>query len=247
MKLKLAHITSHDQLETLDKKTKLKEFIGEFVYGGIDGAITTFAVVAGSAGASLSPGIVLILGLSNLFADGLSMSIGDFLSTKSEIDGYKKQVAVERFETEKFPLEETEEIREIYRAKGFDGELLEQITQKIISDQDLWVNEMMIGEHGMTEPDKNPLHSATATFGAFQLMGVIPLLPYLWALIFDQPSSGLFLWSSVFTSVAFVIIGALKSWTHQTSRLKGVLETLLLGGLAATVAYFVGKWLEALV
>jgi VIT1/CCC1 family predicted Fe2+/Mn2+ transporter len=247
MHQKLAKITSHDQIESLEKKSKIREFMGQFVYGGIDGAITTFAVVAGSAGASLSPGIVLILGISNLLADGLSMSIGDYLSSKSEIDGYKKIVAIETFETENFPTEETAEIRQIYRKKGFDGALLEQIVTKITSDKELWVNEMMVGEHGMTEPDKDPLHSAAATFGAFQIMGIIPLLPYVWALVLDKSPDGIFFWSSLFTSMAFVIIGAMKSWAHQTSQLRGILETLLLGGLAALVAYSVGKWLETLV
>lgn len=247
MKLNLSHITSHDQLEKLEENNQLKEFIGEFIYGGIDGAITTFAVVAGAAGASLNPGIVLILGVSNLLADGLSMSIGDYLSTKSEKEKYDQIKAIETFETEKFPAEETAEIREIYQAKGFEGKLLDQIVTKITADKDLWVNEMMIGEHGLTEPDKNPLHSAGVTFGSFQIMGIIPLMPYVWAFVFQQSTDGLFFWSSIFTSVAFVIIGVLKSWANHASYLRGVVETVLLGGVAASVAYFVGKWLESLV
>lgn len=226
---------------------KFKEFIGEFIYGGIDGAITTFAVVAGAAGASLNPGIVLILGVSNLLADGLSMSIGDYLSTKSEKENYDQLKAAETIETEKFPEAEKNEIRDIYKAKGFEGELLEQIIDTIISDQNLWVDEIMIGEHGLSEPEKNPLHSAGVTFGSFQIMGLIPLIPYVWAFTFDQPTEGLFFWSSLFTSVAFVIIGFLKSWVNRRSRLRGIIETVLLGGIAACVAYFVGKWLEAFV
>ena len=55
------------------KQGNFKDYIGEFVYGGIDGSVTTFAVVAGSTGASLDTSVVLILGFANLIADGFSM------------------------------------------------------------------------------------------------------------------------------------------------------------------------------
>ena len=68
----------------------LKKYLPQFVYGGIDGIVTTFAVVSGSAGASLSPKVVLILGFANLFADGFSMSVGAFMAEKSnEREGNK--------------------------------------------------------------------------------------------------------------------------------------------------------------
>ncbi|MDP5172401.1 MAG: VIT1/CCC1 transporter family protein, partial [Bacteroidia bacterium] len=100
-----------------------QEYLGEFVYGGIDGSVTTFAVVAGAAGADLSLGVILILGFANLIADGFSMSVGAYLSTKSERDNYEKHRKIEYAEVETIPEIEKEEVRDIYRAKGFEGEL----------------------------------------------------------------------------------------------------------------------------
>src|SRR5690554_2772618 len=104
----------------------LQEYLREFVYGGIDGAVTTFAVVAGSVGAGLDSSIIIILGFANLLADGFSMSIGAYLSSKSEKDNYNNHMNTEYWEVENIPEMERQEVAEIYAAKGFQGELLQQ-------------------------------------------------------------------------------------------------------------------------
>ena len=106
---------------------KFEKYLGEFVYGGIDGCVTTFAVVAGSVGAGLDSAIIIILGFANLLADGFAMSVGAYLSSKSNKDNYEKHRQIELWEVEHMPEAEKEEIREIYRAKGFYGDLLEQV------------------------------------------------------------------------------------------------------------------------
>ncbi|HEX8546616.1 MAG TPA: VIT1/CCC1 transporter family protein, partial [Cytophagaceae bacterium] len=111
-----------------------RDYITEFVYGGIDGAITTFAVVAGATGANLQLSVVIILGVANLIADGFSMSVGSFFSTKAEHDSYDKHKAIEYWEIENLREKEIQEIREIYQKKGFKGDLLEQVVAQIISD-----------------------------------------------------------------------------------------------------------------
>ena len=105
---------------------QLDKYLGEFVYGGIDGCVTTFAVVAGAVGANLNSNIILILGLANLLADGFAMSVGAYLSAKTEKDQYQKHKAIEYWEIENIPEKEIEEIRQIYRAKRFEGELLKK-------------------------------------------------------------------------------------------------------------------------
>ena len=96
-------------------------YIKEWVYGGIDGVVTTFAVVAGVVGASLSPMIVLILGLANLIADGFSMASGCYSSTKAEIDNYTRLRQREEMHIDKHHAGELEETRQILTAKGFEG------------------------------------------------------------------------------------------------------------------------------
>ncbi len=220
-----------------------KDYIAEFVYGGIDGAITTFAVVAGAEGANLSITIVIILGMANLIADGFSMSVGSFFSTKAERDTYEKHKATEYWEIEHLREKEIEEVREIYAAKGFKGELLEQVVQVITANKDVWVDTMMKEELEMTKDEKTPLKTASFTFLSFVVVGAIPLLSYLISGGNPEESS-LFLYSCILTGISLAIIGALKSKVTEQNILRGVVETVLLGGLAALLAFYVGDILE---
>lgn len=226
--------------------SKFREYLGEFVYGGIDGSVTTFAVVAGAAGAGLSSGIVIILGFANLIADGFSMSIGSYLSTKSELDNYERHKKIEYWEVENIPEKEVQEIRDIYEAKGFEGELLEQVVAKITEDKDRWVDVMMKEELEMIPESKSPFKVALVTFISFVLVGFVPLVIYVvdYALTIKLP---LFLISSVLTSLAFISIGWLRSFVTETNIWKSIAETLLLGAIAASLAYFVGDILEGII
>lgn len=222
---------------------KVQEYLGEFVYGGIDGAVTTFAVVAGGFGANLDSGIIIILGFANLLADGFSMSVGAYLSAKSNQENYKKHEAIEYWEIENLPEVEREEIEDIYKAKGFQGELLERVVDQITSNKDLWVAEMMKDELNLMEETKSPFKIGLATFISFIIVGFIPLLVYLWT-FFNPSSINVFLWTSILTGIAFIIVGWMKSNINQTPRIKSISETLALGLLAAVVAFYVGDILE---
>lgn len=223
---------------------KLQEYLREFVYGGIDGAVTTFAVVAGGYGANLEPGILIILGFANLLADGFSMSVGAYLSAKSERDNFDKHEKIEYWEIENLPDTEREEIEEIYREKGFKGDLLNQIVDHICSDKDLWVSEMMKDELGMMKDTKSPFKIGLATLISFIMVGFIPLLIYLWNFFFPSEINT-FLWTSILTGIAFLIVGWLKGIVNQTSTLRSIIETVGLGLLAAIVAFYVGDILES--
>ena len=223
-----------------------KEYIAEFVYGGIDGVITTFAVVAGSAGAELAVPIVLILGFANLIADGFAMSVGSYFSAKSENESYDKHKAVEYWEIENLREKEVEEIREIYEAKGFEGDLLKQVVDVITSNDEVWVDTMMKEELKMMKDDRPPWKRGLVTFLAFNLVGFIPLSTYVLTSFVDASSSDLFMLSSFSTAVALAFIGALKGYVTEQSRIKGILETVFLGGIAAIIAFFVGDILEKL-
>lgn len=222
---------------------RFQDYLGEFVYGGIDGSVTTFAVVAGAAGANLESHVVIILGFANLIADGFAMSVGSYLSTKSEQENYDKHKAVEYWEVDNLPEKEREEIREIYEAKGFEGELLEQVVDKITEDRDRWVDVMMKEELEMSEETKSPMAMGGVTFLSFLLFGFIPLITYV-VDYFGGWEGDLFLVSSILTGLTFALIGTLKALVNQTKVLRSILETLFLGGAAATLAYYVGDVLE---
>ncbi len=225
---------------------KFHDYLGEFVYGGIDGSVTTFAVVAGSAGAGLESSIVLILGFANLIADGFAMSIGSYLSSKSEKEHFEKHMAVEYWEIDNLPDIERQEIRDIYEAKGFSGKLLEDVVDTITADKDRWVDVMMKEELEMVKETKSPFAMEAVTFLSFLLFGLVPLLIYV--IDFINPiQRDLFFIASLLTGFCFVSIGFLKSTVTDTSRLRSVMETIMLGGAAAILAYFVGDFLEKLI
>jgi VIT1/CCC1 family predicted Fe2+/Mn2+ transporter len=236
---------SHVHGENTTFLNRFQDYLGEFVYGGIDGSVTTFAVVSGAAGASLSTDVVIILGFANLIADGFAMSVGSYLSTRSEIDNYEKHKRVEYWEVDHLPEKERDEIREIYEGKGFSGPLLEQVVDVICSDRDRWVDVMMKEELELQETTKSPLAMGAATFISFLVVGFIPLVIYLID-YFTQSIDHLFFISSLLTSVAFVGVGYLKAKVTLTSKWRAMAETLLLGSAAAALSYLVGDYLEKL-
>jgi VIT1/CCC1 family predicted Fe2+/Mn2+ transporter len=219
------------------------DYVGEFVYGGIDGAITTFAVVAGAAGAKAGLEWVLIFGFANLIADGFSMSVGNYFSAKAEHDNFEKHKAIEYWEIENKREMEVQEIREIYAAKGFEGELLDKVVAVITQNKDVWVDTMMKEELEMTRDSKPPMSKALVTFFSFNLVGFIPLLAYVLAVFFSIEPTWLFPISCIGTAIALAVVGYMRAFITQVGRLKSIFQTMLLGGFAAILAYYVGEWL----
>lgn len=223
--------------------SKFETYLPEVVYGSVDGIVTTFAVVAGAAGADLGLHIVLILGLANLFADGLSMSIGSYLSKKSERDNYNKHLQIEKWEIENLPEVERKEVEDIYRAKGFEGTELEIVVSRITSNKKVWLETMMKDELGLSLDSKSPLKAGLTRLCAFIVSGAVPLIAYLigssGGFVLDP-----FVLSCIVTSLAFVLVGYVKTYITKIGLLRSVSETLILGLAAASVAYFVGDFLE---
>ena len=168
-----------------------ESYLGEFVYGAIDGAVTTFAVVAGAAGAGLSPAIVLILGFANLFADGFSMAASNYLSTKSKLE--------------------------------------------------------VLSKKGHSHPEVMPMNAAMVTFGSFFVVGFIPLIAYILGYFIDAIKQHQFLIAIVLTALAFAAVGSIRGRVVSKSTPVAALETLILGGAAATIAYLVGAFLRGLI
>ncbi|MFZ2101507.1 MAG: VIT1/CCC1 transporter family protein [Oricola sp.] len=214
-------------------------YLRDFVYGGIDGAVTTFAIVAGVVGASLSAHIVIILGLANLLADGLSMAASNYSGTKTEVDELERLRAMEYRHISVDPDGEREEIRQIMALKGLDGDTLDHAVEAITSDRERWVTTMLYEEHGLTETIRDPMRSAIATFIAFLICGSVPLLPYL-LLPYDRAMPV----ALTMTSAVFFAIGSLKSRWALASWWKSGLETLFIGLAAALAAFAIGYLLR---
>ena len=211
------------------------------MYGGIDGAITTFAIVAGVAGAGLSDRVALILGVANIVADGFSMAAANYSGTKAERDDYKRLRAVEERHIRLAPDGETEEVRQIFAAKGFRGPDLERVVAVITADRERWIATMMAEEYGLSAVPRSPWRAAMSTFAAFLLCGSVPLLPLLLGLA--QP----FVYAIGLTAVVFAAIGSIKGrWSVAPWWVSGA-ETLGIGLAAAGLAFAIGYGIESLV
>lgn len=225
----------------------VQSYLRDFIYGGIDGAVTTFAVVAGVQGAGLPSVIVIILGVANLVADGFSMAVSNFLGTRADQQLLARARATEMRHIDVFPEGEREEVRQIFARKGFAGDDLESIVRVITSDVEQWVDTMLREELGFSVEVRSPWKAAWATLAAFIVIGALPLIAFgidqLTALEVSDP----FAVSGVLTGAAFFVIGALKSRFVDESWYRAGLETFAIGGIAAVLAYLIGLLLRGLV
>ena len=232
--------TPHAIAERLAAATR-HSYLGDFVLGAVDGTGTTFAVVAGVAGAGMSSNVAIILGVANLLADGFSMAVGNYLSTKAEQQIVDNVRRIEELHIEHHPAGEREEIRQIFAAKGFEGDLLDQIVEVITQNREQWVNTMVTEEFGLRIEHPQPLKAGLATFVAFVLAGAVPLLPLVVAPWFAElPMVTTFRISALATGATFFLIGVAKGFVVDRSAWRSGLETLGIGAVAAALAYVVG-------
>lgn len=224
-----------------------ERYVGDFVFGGIDGVVTTFAVVAGVAGAQLSMAVVLILGLANLLADGFAMGIGNFLSIRSEHERYQALRKHETWEIESLPQIAKGEVVAIYKAKGLEGEALENMVSKITANKELWIETMLREELGLADDLRSPIMGGLVTLVAFVSIGFIPLLSFVAAFGISSLTHYTFLISLGFTLFALFFTGVAKTLVVRRSWWKSGLETLVMGGMAAAMAYVVGYLLRGLI
>jgi VIT1/CCC1 family predicted Fe2+/Mn2+ transporter len=215
-----------------------QNYLRDWVYGGIDGAVTTFAVVAGVVGAGLPARTVLILGAANLLADGFSMAASNYSGTKTEKDDKDRLRAVEERHIDLEPAGELEEVRQIYRAKGFQGTRLETIVEVITSDRQRWVETMLREEYGLPGTLRSPVKAAVSTFLAFLICGLVPLLPF----VINLPLP-VYL-STAATAAVFFVIGSVKSLWSLMPWWRSGLETLTIGIAAAALAFAAGMIVE---
>ena len=215
-----------------------QSYLGDVILGAVDGGVTTFAVVAGVAGASLSAGIAIILGLANLIADGFSMAVGNYLRAKSEHEVLERARKMEERHIEQVPDGEREEIRQIFAGKGFTGDTLDQIVATITQDRKRWVDTMLTEELGLRLVNQDPFKAGAATFIGFCVAGAVPLLPFLLAP--NMAVSELFKLSSLATGATFFMIGFWKGRVLKQPVLGSSMETLLIGACAAVLAYLIG-------
>jgi VIT1/CCC1 family predicted Fe2+/Mn2+ transporter len=217
-------------------------FLEDGVLGAVDGAVTTFATVAGAIGGGFPEVVVVVLGLAKLLADGFSMAASNFLSTHGRQSRIESARLREREHIANVPDGEREEVRQIFARKGFEGELLEKVVDTITADEQVWVETMMCEELGLTSRPPSPVRSALATFLAFLVVGAVPLAAFL------VPGLGVherLAISGSLTALEFVGIGIVKGKVLGRPVLASALTTLAMGGIAAALAFVVSHLLRS--
>ena len=228
---------------------KFAEYFKEVIYGGIDGIVTTFAVVAGFAGASLTDNstiqlsfmVVLLFGLANLFADAASMGLGNFLSVRSEKDLYKVKRTEALGELHAQTQHNLSNTVAILESKGFSAPDATSMAALYQNNPEFWVDFTMQHDRNMTDPSgENEIFTGLATFVSFMVFGAVPLLPFMLQTTGDPATA--FLYSSVGTGIALVALGVLKWRVIGANFISSLVEVVLVGGTAATLAYLVGTF-----
>ncbi|MGI9483231.1 MAG: VIT1/CCC1 transporter family protein [Hyphomicrobiales bacterium] len=236
----LEHDHSTSAIRERLAKGATPNYLRDWIYGGIDGAVTTFAIVAGVIGAQLSSAIIIILGLANLLADGFSMAASNYSGTKTELDDLERLREIERRHIKLAPDGEREELRQILQSKGLKGHAMEEALEAIAANEETWINTMLTEEYGKSLTPRSPMKSALATFSAFIVCGAVPLLPFFTDL------TAPFAVSVFMTAMVFFLIGAIKSNWSLAPWWRSGIETLVIGMLAAGAAFYVGYLLKGL-
>ncbi|HLB46265.1 MAG TPA: VIT1/CCC1 transporter family protein, partial [Anaerolineales bacterium] len=196
--------------------------------------------------AQLGTPVILILGLANLLADGFSMATGAFPSTKSEQEYYRKEWEREAWEVEHFPDGERAELFEVYRKRGYAEDEARQLVDIQSREPRRWMKAMMIDELGMMEDEGNPFINGLVTFAAFVVASAVPLLVYLLGLVFSVPAQAAFPVAIALSGLALFGLGAAKVTVTKLNPIRSGFEMLIVGGLAAGVAYVVGALLKGI-
>jgi VIT1/CCC1 family predicted Fe2+/Mn2+ transporter len=214
--------------------------IRDLMLGLNDGMVASFAVTSGLGGAFNSASIIVMAGLAETLGGAVSMGLAAFISARSQLEFFRSEIEREGAEIVKWPEREREEVRSIYRNKGFAGELLDQIVSHITADPERWRKVMMSDELGFSGDFDPPLKSAAVVGSSYLVGAIIPVLPYF----FMPPRRGIFA-SAITAVMALFIVGALKTLITSRSWWRSGLESMATGIAAAVVTYSAGRWFAA--
>jgi VIT1/CCC1 family predicted Fe2+/Mn2+ transporter len=214
-----------------------------FVFGTSDGLVTVLAFVAGVSASLASRRLVLMAGVAEMFAGAVSMGLGAFLGTRAERDWYERERRREELEVAKIPHLEKQELRDIYRKKGLDGEILERVVDAFSANEKRWVDIMMTEELGLQPVESSPWSAGVVVGGSYVLAAAVPLAPYV-ALV-GTPALVV---SMAITAVALGAVGVAKARLTQRPQLRAGVETMFTGlagtgicwGIGRAVAHFFG-------
>lgn len=213
----------------------------DIILGGQDGLVNVLGIVLGLAVASQDLRIILVGGLAATFAESVSMAAVAFTSKRAEQSYYESEYVREKKEIKEVPEEEREEIREIYRHKGFSGKLLEEVTEVITSNEDVWLDEMMKFELGLQPVGtKNALRSGLVVGLAAVVGSLIPLVPFFLLKTIQLSINEAIIIALFISALTLFAVGAYKAKTTVGDWKKSGLEIAVIGIISALIGYLIG-------
>lgn len=214
------------------------ENVRDVVIGMSDGLTVPFALAAGLSGAVASTHLVVVAGLAEIAAGSIAMGLGGFLAAKSDAEHYEQELVREKKEVETIPEAEASEVSDIFKSYGLSREESHSVVEALRQKPKAWVDFMMRFELGLEEPVRGrALRSALTIAVAYAVGGFVPLFPY----ILPIQMRSAFLLSVTVTLLALFIFGYIKGRFTGSAPLRGALQTLIIGALAAAAAFFIAK------
>ena len=214
------------------------DVVRDVVIGMSDGLTVPFALAAGISGAIDSSRLVVVAGLAEIAAGSIAMGLGGFLAARSDAEHYASERVREEREVEEIPDEEALEVQKVFSDYGLTQEEAEPVVQALTQRPKEWVDFMMRFELGLEEPNpKRALQSAVTIAGSYIAGGVIPLSPYM---VFHSSKQAL-VWSALVTLLALGVFGYVKGQFTGAKPRRSALQTIVIGGLAATAAFLIAK------
>lgn len=228
-------VNKHTHVEEHFEST---DFVKDVVIGMADGLTVPFALAAGLSGAVDSGHVIVVAGVAEIAAGSVAMGLGGYLAGRTEADHYESELKREYMEVEEFPQKEKQEVMEVLQDFGVSESSSREITEEMSKDKDKWVKFMMRFELGLERPDPKRAGKSALTIGlAYIAGGLIPLSPY----IFVSDINTALLVSVGITLAALFVFGFLKSRATGQPPLGGAVKTMLIGALAAGVAFGLAK------
>ena len=239
------NINIYEHLEANHAGSKAK-YIKNIVYGGLDGIITTFSIIAAAVGASLDMKVIITMGVANLIADGISMGLGDYLSSTFENKYIISEKKKEEYEYDHNKQYEVEELKELYHQEGLEKKDAEDIVNILSKEKykDIFLKHMINLELGLDLPDGNPIHEGAVTFFSFIIFGFIPVLFYIIFYAADLEYDVSFIITCFISATTMFLLGFTQAIITKQHKLKGGFIMMGNGVLASMCAFFIGYGLE---
>ncbi len=216
-------------------------FLREFIFGLNDGLVSTLSILAGLSGAVVSNNIIVLAGLAEIVAGSISMGLGAYISTKSEDEYFKSKIEKESKNIEDLPYIEINEIKDIYRKKGFNEKEVNLIVSKIIKHKATWLDTIIREKIGIKQEFDDPKKLGLTNGFSFVLGGLFPVLPFL----FFQSSYPLII-GTISSLIILFTIGVIKSRITGRNWFVSGFELTFICLLAAALSYFAGKLINYL-